>query len=182
MTLVKITDHADQALALLLSQFDESDRLRELLQILCDEIQRLENVAHDVLTKSLIDNAVGKILDEYGPLVLTPRGALTDDQYRALIRTTGAAHQSDAIPDPIIEQALIWWDRALYRTLSPGIDLIVGDHQLSGDVLIQAKKIFEIMRTVGLEIRIVQHGNIDDVFRYDSGPGYDLGKYAERIV
>jgi hypothetical protein len=180
MTLVKITDHADQALALLLSQFDESPKLRELLSILTAEIQRFENVAHDVLTKSTIDNAVGKILDEYGPLVLTPRGALTDVQYRAIIRTIGGAHQSDATPDEMIEQAGIWWDDVLFRTLNPGIDLIVGDTAISGDVLIQARKIFEIMRTVGLEIRVVQYST--GFFRFDTGPGFDAGKLGERVL
>lgn len=181
MTVSKITDHADQALALLLSQFDESPKLRELLSILTAEIQRYENVAHDVLSKSTIDNAVGKILDEYGPLVLTQRGALTDAQYRVIIRTIGAAHQSDATPDPIIEQALEFWAKVLYRTLSPGIDMLVTNPPISGDYLVQAQKIFEIMRTVGLEIRIVQYSG-GDAFRFDSGPGFDAGKFGERVL
>ncbi len=81
-----ITTHEDDALARMLMQYQESDRLRSLVSALVAQIQQVEDALNDVLDTRAVATATGTNLDELGAIVdfARPPGA-TDAIYRILI-------------------------------------------------------------------------------------------------
>ncbi len=85
----KIADHTVLALDDLLSQFDNSPKLRKLVEIITDQVQLFEDVTYEVLIERLLDAAAGVQLDVYGRVVgglALSRGGRTDDAFREIIR------------------------------------------------------------------------------------------------
>ena len=96
----KITDHSAVALANMLSQFSGAERLRALLGLAVDEIQRAENVAYDVLEKTRFDETnlpAGQILDRLGAILGWRREDLTDTEYRTIIPISPEINASDGL-------------------------------------------------------------------------------------
>jgi hypothetical protein len=85
MTIVKVEDHADQAVGLLIEQYQEKPRLEALLLSYIDEGQEIENALWDVYWKRLIDNAEGAQLDTIGRIVGEPRRSRPDATYRLYV-------------------------------------------------------------------------------------------------
>jgi hypothetical protein len=184
MTITQITDHADRALAFVLSQYDDSPRVRKLVEIIADQVQTLENVAWDVLAKRMLDDATGDILDRYGRIVQLQRLDSTDDEYRTLISVAIAANNSDAQCDTIAAVAAgcvgrdvrYIYDGPMHLNLEYETDDPIGGAH--------ADRIGEmITRAVGggVSWRLTEGSDIGEAFRLDVGPGLDVGKLG-RIV
>jgi len=106
VTIAKITDHADGALSLLLSQFAPAERLRALVAIFAADVQRLENVAWDVLTMRRVDTAERDALARIGAMCLIERlDSDTDAEYRDMIRTSVTAWRSHGTPEDVLATA-----------------------------------------------------------------------------
>lgn len=83
----KITDHVQQAVDRVLWQFDDSDRLIELIRALNLPIQTLEDAIYPLFDGRALDNAVGQQLDNLGQLIGIPREGRPDEEYRVLLQT-----------------------------------------------------------------------------------------------
>jgi hypothetical protein len=81
------TDVADQAAALILSQFKHvpAGALEALERIICAEVQKAESITHDLITMRLLSTAVGAQLDQWGRRLGCLRLGMGDDDYRALL-------------------------------------------------------------------------------------------------
>jgi hypothetical protein len=99
----QVTDHVDTALAQQLGQFLASPRLRELTDIIVDEVQRLEDLIWEITNEILLDNAEGVQLDDvYGKIVGVIRlSGESDSDYRQIIRVAILANNSTGHPDVV---------------------------------------------------------------------------------
>ncbi len=80
-----ITDHEDRALTTLLSQWQDSPKLKALLAALIGRVQEMEDDAWALATQRALTVAVGAQLDQLGRIVGQSRGGFTDADYRKLI-------------------------------------------------------------------------------------------------
>ena len=91
----KITDYQQRHRDDMLTQFHGDPVHEAIADAISTEYQRFEDVAYDVLTKRLLDNAVGVILDVLGRLARVDRLGRSDDDYRKIIQVAVAARDSD---------------------------------------------------------------------------------------
>lgn len=184
MTITKITDHADAALATQQTWTHTRERIRKLCEILADEVQLLEDVEWQVLVNSLLENATGLILDEYGDTFDEPRGSLGDDDYRRVLFVIMGAHQSDGTAPETIYLASTLLDSAVrYQQYIPAHYRLeyLTTSPISGDWETRVLRILEILRPAGVNYALIE-GDDPDAFRFDTGPGFDEGKLSRKVI
>lgn len=98
----QITDFEQRLRDDMLSQFFGDPVHDAISDAIAVEIQRFEDVAYNFLTKRLIDNAVGDILDVIGRIARVDRLGRSDDDYRKIIQVSIAARDSDGGAEDII--------------------------------------------------------------------------------
>jgi hypothetical protein len=81
-----IVDHVLQAIANLVSDYDDATKVQDLVSVFVNEVQELENTFYDLITDRLLDTSVGAQLDTWGEIVGERRDGLTDDEFREFIR------------------------------------------------------------------------------------------------
>lgn len=86
MAFERVTDHVEQGLKLLISQYKGKPRLRAWLTSYLRQVQLLQDAVWDVLEKRWLDNATGPELLTIGRIVGEPYGDQDTETYRALIR------------------------------------------------------------------------------------------------
>lgn len=126
--MVKITDHFQRALSLLVSQFRQNNGLpplnniQKLIKVICTPVQLLENIKWQLKTERSIDTAIGKQLDLIGEILGLPRNENeSDESYRDRLRLQAFINSSKATPEYAI-QFLKMATRAtnvIYRELHP---------------------------------------------------------------
>ncbi len=186
MLATQITDHAGQALDAMSSWTNTKERLRKLCEIQADQVQLFEDLIFQVLVNSLLENATGVILDEYGLIFDHLRGSLGDDDYRRALSAVMAAHQSDGtaretiqISSTLLGVAVKYqvYPLAHYR-LEYGIAT-----PISGDWEARVLQILEILRPAGVSYALVEGSTGGKgTFQFDSGPGFDRGRLARRVI
>lgn len=190
MTISKVTDHAEAARLLTKGRWRDKDRMQALVKILADEVQLLENVTWDVLQSSLLGNAEGAILDEYGDMFDEPRGALVDADYRRVLGVIMGAHQSDATaPETIYLFAQL--ADATVRYIQQGRASFSISYDTDNPALEKPdwrerlQRIAEILRPVCVSMSVVEGDTSDsgNPFQLDTdGQGLDLGELCDRVV
>ena len=104
MPLVKIEDHVEQGLALLISQYRDKPRIAALLSSYLRRVQELEDAAFDVLVSKLIDSATGAQLEFIGRIVGQHNERdWDDDTYRLYIKARIRANQTGGHADDVID-------------------------------------------------------------------------------
>lgn len=188
MTVTQITDHAAQALARQSSWTHGLARLREITEFLGDQVQLLEDVIFEVLENSILDNAgcAGERLDEYGVIFNHLRGSLTDAQYKAVLKVIIAAHQSDGTAKEIASLAsTLLGVNVKYQQYIPAhyrLEYEIGT-AISGDWETRVLQILEILRPAGVSYSLVEGSTAGSgAFQFDSGPGFDQGRLARRVI
>ena len=115
--LIEITNLCEESLTLLLAQYQDSPRLKDLICSFLERLQELETATIAVHTNVLnIDLAAGVNLDLLGKIVGEARDGRTDDVYRNALRVRVLINISDGK----IEQLI-----AIVR-LYEQMDLVVG--------------------------------------------------------
>lgn len=111
----QITDHASEAQARLLSQFQSLPRLTSLFAIFSEQVQVVENAIYQTYLATPLVNAVGAQLDNIGGIVGLARNGLDDATYKVLLKATIALNNSDATTDAVLslveqvfESAFVW--------------------------------------------------------------------------
>lgn len=97
-----LTNIAQRAIRLLLSQFARSTNLQKLLRIIVEPLQDLENVARDLKEKRSIDTGEGVQLDLIGEWIGEPRQGRDDNEYRRWLRFRIFVNTSDGEPETVI--------------------------------------------------------------------------------
>lgn len=104
MPLVKIENHVEQGLALLISQYRDKPRIAALLSSYLRRVQELEDAIFDTLIARLLDNAIGAQLAAIGRIVgQINEVGWDDDTYRLYIRARIRANQSNGHGDDVID-------------------------------------------------------------------------------
>ena len=190
----QITDHEQQGIDRLTSKLDDKPNLLGVLVAYLEQVQQVEDVAYSLLNERMFDPDVALVpplvpaanaqLDQYGKLVGIARNGLSDDDYRAAIRTQLLVNRSTGTVDGVLTAVGRYLDleTIFCALLQPAhIQLTI-----ISDVALTPTQISEIN---GLLPRVVPAGggwdvitfpdDLTKVFRFDTpGQGYDLGEYA----
>lgn len=170
----KITDHAERAKGLMLSQFSDSTLLKAIQDVVCSQIQELEDVIFDVMLKNNnIDLGEGVQLDLIGRIVNRKRNGFSDEDYKDLLRLQIAINNSQGNPEPItstIQKITGSTFIQVQENFPAGIDFIIGDANINPDLL----PLIEGVASAGVNVNILAINSFDgDVFAFD-GPLEDI--------
>lgn len=102
MSLTQITDYEARALDRLASQFKGKPVIAAILNSFSAEVQEIENMLFDLITKRSIDTGEGEQLDAIGRIVGQPRGGRTDDEYRVALRARIRINLATGQPNEIL--------------------------------------------------------------------------------
>ena len=161
------------------------NRLETLFTVLLKPFQRFENACIQLLTQRGVDVAAGVQLDVLGKIVGQARLGNTDDVYRRYIRARIATNRSTGrreeiiniahlivnLPGLVVRVHTIGNASAIVQLDGVAIDQATAD--VARDMICRAAAANGV-RLV-LEYALVPPAS---VFRYDSGPGFDVGHYA----
>ena len=103
MTIELVTDHEDQGVALLITQFRDKPLIEIMLRALLEQVQEAENALFALLIERTIDTAVGAQLDVIGKIVGQSRGTFDEDTYRTFIRGRVLVNRSSGTTDQMVE-------------------------------------------------------------------------------
>lgn len=150
-------------------------------------VQDLESALQQVLRQRTLENAIGAQLDAIGAIVGQPRDGLDDNTYRRYCRATVAAHRSNGTVEDIIRVAnfVIFDPSAIYIVAQESIATI--DVRVQGialtDVLAMVLLGF-LRKSAAAGVRVMEtYGTSppETWFRFDVGPGLDVGHLVSRI-
>jgi hypothetical protein len=102
MSLIKITDHVQQAQDRLVEQYKESVNLNNLIEAVVLPIQDIENQTDELYRLRLISTAYGVQLDKIGTIIGEARFGRNDSDYRSAIITRININVSGGEPESII--------------------------------------------------------------------------------
>jgi hypothetical protein len=178
----KITDYEKRLSDDMLTQF-YGDAVHEAISAaIALEYQRFENVAHDVLTKRLLENSVGDILDQWGSLVRVDRLGRTDDDYRAIIQVAIAANDSDGGAEQVtwIASQLVGADVRYVQEGTANVRLeYYSDDTLSDDLATEAVRLIGKAMPAGVSWMLVaSEATLEGQYDVDT---YGAGRYGAII-
>ena len=190
----QITDHQQQAEDRLTAKLGDKPNVLAVLDAYVEQVQDLEDDIYQNLNDRMFDPdaslvpplvpAANAQLDQYGKLVGLARNGLSDDDYRAAIRTQLLANRSSGTIDNLLTvvSRYLAVDVVLFSQLQPA------QFQLfyalpGGTSTTQRAQLAVLLPQVapaGVGWDVVEYpGNLDTVFRFDTpGQGYDQGEYA----
>jgi len=186
MTLTKTIDHVSEALEYLLEQFKGKPKFEALITSYINQIQDLEDAYFQLLGDRLpADAAEGVQLDGLGGIVGEPRNGRSDTDYRVGIESRILLNLSSGQPEALIcllncsncnggVELTEYFPAAMVarsRSELPSED----EAQRLANLLQEGK-------AAGVKAHF-QYGLSpeDELFQYDSGPGYDQGKWSGAI-
>lgn len=178
--LVYIPDYADQAVALLLSQFQRAPRIVGLVRALAGPAQMLEDIGFDVMLTDSVDVAPGVVLDRWGRLVGEPRRGASDDVYRPFVQARITANNALGSPDDFIDlwQTVTGAEQVRFIALDPAAFMlrVLPDSPLSDELRERIRNFINSIRPAGIGLVMIEA--LPGALTYDNGPGYDAGAYA----
>ena len=98
----QITDHKSQARARLIEQYKESTNLIAILDAFINQVQSLEDAIHSLYLGRWLDQATGKVLDDFGTIIGQGREGFDDDFFRILIYVKMAENISQGETEQVI--------------------------------------------------------------------------------
>ncbi len=180
------THHAEEISQLLIGHFQEDPAMVALATIFGNKVQEIEDALWQLYTERGIDTAVGAQLDIIGKILGYTRGGLDDDTYRLRLRAKIALNKDSGTAAEILN---------IFALLLPGLGLELRDTPPAGFELrivgvvpgsISINELVNILkaaRAAGVEAQLFYSASPDaSLFRYDLGPGYDVGIYAGSII
>lgn len=188
MALEQILDHALRAVNRLVSQFQESPKVKGMFTALGNETQTLENALWGILVARDLDNANDKTLDNLGALVgAPPRGPKNNTQYRNRVKVQIKANKSygeDAVAYAIAKLIVPNWNVTsqprIYEDAHRGY-YIRSDRDEDGltNTIEEAKELARILadtNPAGVKGIVISQTEADeDMFCFAGGPGLGFG-------
>lgn len=179
-------NHAAEISTLLIGHFQEDPAMVSFATIFGNKIQEIEDALWQLYTERGIDTAVGAQLDILGKILDYTRGGLDDDIYRLRLRAKIALNRDSGTIAEIL---------SIFALLLPGLGLELRDTPpagfelrivgiIPGSISVnELSAILKAARAACIEAQLVYSGSPDaNLFRYDIGPGYDVGIYAGSIA
>jgi len=180
MGIVYKDTHSTEALARLISQFRGKPNLEAILSVVIKQVQDLENVSFELLTERYIDVAEGAQVDGFGAIVGEAREGRGDAEYKIAIKARMQLNLGNGTPEDIIQlirgiagdvrvRIYEFYPAAFMAEIVDPIDpLVVDPARILG--IVQAGKPAGVWCIVGF--------GVIGSFRFDAGPGFDIGKYG----
>lgn len=111
--IVAIVDLCADGLGVLITQYQDSPRLKSFICGILAPLQEIENVVNFTLTDVLdIETAEGVHLDLIGAIVGEPRAGFSDADYRRALRVRILVNRSDGKAEQMIRVVTLWTDGA----------------------------------------------------------------------
>ncbi len=179
MSLERNNGHVAQGLGHRIEQQKNKPKIESLLVGYLSQIQDVETAAIDLMDVT-IANAQGQHLDGLGSIVGEERFGRNDDDYRLAISARIQLNLSNGTTEDVI---------ALIRAIIGGVGVRIVEYQPAAfiaDILDPIDPaVIDIERLASL-VKSARPAGVNSViivrvagaFVFDSGPGYDLGKYA----
>ena len=182
-----ITDHVARALARLPDQFKGKTKLELLLTTFIEPFQEIEDVFWQLLVERTLDVAIGKQLDDIGAIVQFFRDGANDDTYRRLLRARIKVLRSRGTGDELLQiTRLIINDATATVTLVPeypaALVIRIDAQPLAQEIAEMAIGFLRKAASGGVRI-ILEFTTLATagLFRWDTGPGWDSGYFADAI-
>jgi hypothetical protein len=182
------TDYVTEGVGRLAQQYRGKVNLVALLTAYLDEVQILETAIDGVRSSQTIDGALaigGAPLDALGALVGQAREGRDDDSYARHIRARIAVNRSQGLVEDILRIArAILPDHGAYAfvlTKHPPkmFALFVDGAMASISEASDLASFIQAGAKAGTQAFLLYTiSDPADAFRFDSGPGYDVGRYA----
>lgn len=119
---MRITTHVEDALARLPEDYRQPVR-QALLTALVRPLEELEQAAYDMTLWRDLATAAGVQLDVLGAILALPRAALSDEDYRRLLRVQILILHSDGLPEALLTILRGWLNikpgHLVYREFPP---------------------------------------------------------------
>jgi hypothetical protein len=183
-------DHVTNALNRLPHQYRGDgvtlSRTQVMLKILTEPLNDLETTAVAVLTGLDIEHAVGAQLDLVGKKVGRAREGIADDEiYRRYCRAQVSTNKSDGIIGDVLTVARLvlgaigGYTLTLNNQGAAAYLLEVGGAALDATVVQVLSRLITKATSAGVRpILVWSESAPADTFRFDSGPGFDVGHLA----
>lgn len=188
-----VETHEAEALAHLIEVFKRSENLRDMISILVEPLQELEDVFHDILEKRILANATDAQLDGLGELVGEACEGREASVYQEAIRIRILINKCSGTPEEIIaillatfcnEQTITADPPVIYQSMYPAGFIVYLVNYLAGNwnefPMRRYQNVLRDITGAGIGSQIWVHPA--GAFRFDLGPGYDVGKYGGAII
>ncbi len=184
MGLEQKTTHIQEALDHLVAQFQGKPKLAAMISAYITQVQDLETVWFELLEERWLENAEGVQIDGFGQIVGEAREGRTDLAYKTAIRARMVLNRSQGTTEDIIE---------LIRGIAGDVLVRVTDYYPAGfvaQVMTPIDPDYVDISKIGVFVRSGRPAGVDAIvifgvegsFRFDAGPGYDIGKWAGAII
>jgi hypothetical protein len=172
--------------SMLISYYDDADKLRELLAIIGAEIQQLEDISHQCMTDRLLSTAIGQQLDQWGRKIGISRQGDTDEIFKIKIYVQilinisgGASGDLQEILSKITQVDTILYHQTgtahstyQYETVASGVAQWQRDH---------IEYALPLASPAGTSWHVVE-GTTGQTLILDNGPGLDEGQLGTLIT
>ena len=174
-----ITDHADQAVARIPSQFADKPKFETLIRILTGPIQSIEDALWSILIDRRIKNAVGAQLDMIGRVVGQAREGYADDDYRMRLRARIAANRSSGSDEDLILIVRLFTHDDDYLVTLARYDVATIVVRLSGQAMtgdVARNLLGFLAKSAGVRL-VLEYSTADDddTFTFDGPEGTGYG-------
>lgn len=187
--ITQILNHVERALALLPSQFAQSDNLRAIITAFATVAQDIDDDTWACIEDRMLDTAEGAQLDQYGRVLGQPRDGLGDEDYRALLGIRILANRSNGQADVILRvvAGLLGAD----RLTANGVEYTqhgTAEYRVSweaedatgADRLALVEKILDEITPAGVAVTAIEGKK--PAFRFDTTDyGLDLGQLCRLL-
>lgn len=178
-------DHVANA-KLALTDSQDSQSSRDLLEIWVDQIQKLEDVFWDLYQDLQLPNAYGKTLDLIGTKIGESRQSFADQFYFRLLRARVLANNSDGTPDTLLRIARLLTGALTLRYFElSGSGMRIEWIVLDGHTAAERARIASVMaiaKPLGMNLQLIEAMPSTFGFAGGDGLGYGVGVLATRIL
>ncbi len=179
----KIDNHKERAADRTLSQYDDSARLKKLIEVIASEYQDIEDLLEDFFNKRNLSEATGVLLDVYGLLLGWPRWGFEDTEYRDFLRIAIQINISDGTAHHIADTIASLTGRPVQNIQKGKAHYELHwstDETISELFFFRFNKAMEIISPMGVSYAAIQGPT--DSFMLDSDTlGLDQGRLSRRV-
>lgn len=174
-------DHVTNGLALLPSQFNDSEILKTVLQIYLEEFQEIEDTLVEILSQRNLDNAIGTQLDGIGDIVGRRRDGLSDTEYRKFLKVQQLLNSSEGQYTTILK---------LWRILTGSDSATISEEfpagvSLFSDVGVPPLEYIQLLSQalpITVTLSLVSSIDADPVFCFEGGDGLGFGTTEDNSI
>lgn len=176
-----IPDHADRAVAVMLSQDRCKPRLVAAVRARSKATQAKEDLYFDLLLSNNIENATGNLLDRWGRFVGEPRGGLEDEAYRGFVSARLAANLSGGTIDELLRifAGITAPSKVWQEDLFPGAFALICERAqpMPDSLRARVRGFVRDLKAGGIGLTMIET-TTNVAFTYDDGPGFDAGELS----